>query len=144
MSNNLLQQKIKENQNLIKGGPRPIHQRGLGGGRCHAPDDIVILELLEERDLADGRARHALVLRLEPDLLERDDLVRRDVFRFVHDAVRACPCECEECAVCVVGMCVCIQNGAMRPPAARERREFSNYYKAAWLRNAPSPVMWLW
>ena len=57
---------------------------------AHAPDDIVVLELLEERDLADGGARHALVLRLEPDLLERDDLVRVDVLGFVHDAVRAC------------------------------------------------------
>ena len=54
------------------------------------PDDIVVLEFLEERDLANGGARHALVLRLEPDLLQRDDLVRADVARLVHDAVRAC------------------------------------------------------
>lgn len=59
--------------------------------QCGAPNYIVVLELLEERDLADGSARHALVLCFESDLLERDDLVRRDVFRFVHDTVRACP-----------------------------------------------------
>ena len=130
-----LREKSKFDQRI-----RPIHQRGFGWGRSHAPDDIVILELLEERDLADGRARHALVLRLEPDLLERDDLVRRDIFRFVHDAVRACPCE----EMCRVRVYTEWSHGGR--PAARERREFLlDYYKAAWLRNAPSPVcVWLW
>ena len=46
-------------------------------------DDVRVVELLEERHLAQRRARHALVLALELDLLERRDLagllVRRDV-----------------------------------------------------------------
>ena len=46
-------------------------------------DDIGVLQLLEERDLAERRARDALVLALEFDLFERRDLagllVRRDV-----------------------------------------------------------------
>lgn len=62
------------------------------GGGAHAPNDIVIFELLEQRDLADGGARYALVLRLQPDLLERDDLIRADVSRLVHDAVRSYLC----------------------------------------------------
>lgn len=70
--------------------------------QCGAPNNIVVLELLEERDLADGGAWHALVLRFESDLLERDDLVRCDVFRLVHDTVRACPCACT-CACSYMG-----------------------------------------
>ena len=64
-------------------------KRGEGRGRG-APDDVGVLELLEEADLADRGRGHALVLRLEADLLERDDLVGVHVARFVHDAVCAC------------------------------------------------------
>ena len=53
------------------------------------PHDIIILEFLEERNLANGGTRYALVLRLETDLLERHDLVRANITRLVHDAVRA-------------------------------------------------------
>jgi len=110
MSNNLFTAKFnkKKSAKIAPGTPSPVN----GGVGCHAPDDIVILELLEERDLADGRARHALVLRLEPDLLERDDLVRGDVFRFVHDAVSACVRANVACA-CDVEM---MSHG---PPVAR-------------------------
>jgi hypothetical protein len=59
----------------------------------YAPNDIVILELFEQRDLADRGTRYPFVLRLEPDLLERDDLICADVTRFVHDAIGAC-CVC--------------------------------------------------
>ena len=54
-----------------------------------APNDIVIFELLEQRDLADSGTRYSLVLRLEPDLLECDDLVRANVTRFIHDSIGA-------------------------------------------------------
>ena len=54
------------------------------------PDDVVVVELLEQADLAYSGRRHALVLGLEPDLLERDNLAGRDVARLVDDAVRAC------------------------------------------------------
>ena len=49
------------------------------------------MELLQDRDLADRRAGHALVLRLEADALQRDDFVRLQVTCLVHDPV--CPCE---------------------------------------------------
>jgi hypothetical protein len=54
-----------------------------------APNDIVIFELLEQRDLADSGTRYTLILRLEPDLLECDDLVRANVTRFIHDSIGA-------------------------------------------------------
>ena len=57
--------------------------------KCNAPNDIVVLELLEKRDLANGGARHTLILRFESDLLERDDLICRDIFRLVNDTIRA-------------------------------------------------------
>lgn len=49
----------------------------------NAPDDVLILHLLEQRNLPDSCARHSLILCLEPDLLERDDLVRLLVPRTV-------------------------------------------------------------
>jgi hypothetical protein len=55
-----------------------------------APNNILVLELLEEADLSNGSARHALVLGFKPDLLERDDVVRGYVARLVDDTVRAC------------------------------------------------------
>jgi hypothetical protein len=50
-----------------------------------------VVHLLEERDLADGGGRDALVLLLEADLLERDRLVGGLVQRLVHHPVRALP-----------------------------------------------------
>jgi hypothetical protein len=62
-------------------------------GQPDAPDDVVVLELLEQADLPDRGRRHALVLGLEPDLLEGDDLARVDVLGLVDDTVRACRSE---------------------------------------------------
>ena len=50
-------------------------------------DDVGVLELLEQGDLADGRRRDALVLRLQPDLLQRVDLVCISVTRLVDDTI---------------------------------------------------------
>ena len=62
-----------------------------GQRRRSGPDDVVVVHLLEERDLADGGGRDALVLLLEADLLERDRLVGGLVQRLVHHPVRALP-----------------------------------------------------
>jgi hypothetical protein len=50
-----------------------------------------VLHLLEEGDLADGGGRDALVVLLQPDLLERDRLVGVPVLALVHHPVRALP-----------------------------------------------------
>lgn len=50
-------------------------------------DDIVIIQLLQETDLSNGRAGHALILCLETNLLQRDDLVVVDVASLVHHSV---------------------------------------------------------
>ncbi len=52
-------------------------------------DDRRVVQLFEDRDLSHRRRRHALLLVLEPDLLQRDDLVRHRVARLVHHAVGA-------------------------------------------------------
>ena len=62
-----------------------------GQHRRSGPDDVVVVHLLEERDLADGGGRDALVLLLESDLLERDRLVGDLVHRLVHHPVGALP-----------------------------------------------------
>lgn len=54
------------------------------------PDDVRIIEFFEERDLSNGRARHAFVLCLEPDLLERHRAIRADLFRFIYHPIRSC------------------------------------------------------
>ena len=59
--------------------------------RDDALDDVAVLHLLEERDLADGGGGDALVLLLEADLLERDGLVGGPVPGLVHHPVRALP-----------------------------------------------------
>ena len=41
-----------------------------------SPDDVVVVHLFEQADLADRRTRHALILCLESDLFQRDNLVR--------------------------------------------------------------------
>ena len=46
-------------------------------------DDVLVLELLHKRDLADGRRRGAL-LRIEVDLLQRYQLARLAVTAFEH------------------------------------------------------------
>lgn len=38
--------------------------------------DVRVLQLLEERDLADGGGRDALLVRLQPDLFHRHDFAR--------------------------------------------------------------------
>lgn len=58
--------------------------------------DIVVSQLLEQADLPDCRARHALVLGLEADLFERDDPPvgpRAQIPRLVYDTVCPCPCK---------------------------------------------------
>ena len=54
-----------------------MHTNGGVGGRVRddALDDVAVLHLLEEGDLADGGGGDAIVLLLEAGLLERDGLV---------------------------------------------------------------------
>ena len=55
------------------------------------PHDVRVVHLLQQRDLADRRRRHALVLGLEPDLLEcHDASAVQQVARLVDHAVCAC------------------------------------------------------
>ena len=51
--------------------------------------DVAVAQLAQDRDLAQRRGRHAVVLAVEPHLLERHELAGHDVLRLVHDAVRA-------------------------------------------------------
>ena len=46
-------------------------------------------ELTQQRDLPYRRAGHTLAVRVEAYLLERDDLSRLSIFRFVHHPVRS-------------------------------------------------------
>lgn len=55
----------------------------------HAPHHVVLVQFLEQGDLAYGSARHALLLLLKPNLLERVDFASVDVLGLVHDAIRA-------------------------------------------------------
>src|SRR4051812_35999568 len=57
-----------------KSSPNPDagEERWEGGG---VPDDVLVLHLLEEGDLADSGGGDAIVLMLEADLLERDGLI---------------------------------------------------------------------
>lgn len=52
-------------------------------------DDIQVVELLEQRDLANGRARHSVRLRVQPDALQGHHLARRVVLGLVDHAVHA-------------------------------------------------------
>ena len=54
------------------------------GRAQNAPHNVRVLELLEQRNLANGRRRDALVLRLETNLFERQDLASHAVFGLVH------------------------------------------------------------
>ena len=56
----------------------------------HIPDDVVVFQLFQKRNLADGSAWHTLVFGLETDLLQGDDEVRAKVARLVHDSVGSC------------------------------------------------------
>jgi hypothetical protein len=47
-------------------------------------DDVLVVQLLEDFDLADGRDREALALVVHADLLERDDLLRLRILRHEH------------------------------------------------------------
>ena len=49
-----------------------------------APDDVVVLQLLQEGDLPDGCAGDALLLLLQSDLLQRDSLPAHPIPRLVH------------------------------------------------------------
>lgn len=49
--------------------------------------DVLVRQLLQERDLADRRRRDTLILRLEADLLQGNDLLRHLVLRLVDDSV---------------------------------------------------------
>lgn len=52
-----------------------------------APDYVLILELLEQADFANGGARDTLIFCFQPNLLEGDDLVRGYISGLVHDTV---------------------------------------------------------
>lgn len=104
----------------------------------HSLDNVVVLaQLLEERDLADRRAGHALVLSLETDLLERDVCACPNVARLVHDTIGAC-CRRGE------GVCRGVWKGAGgivkgRCLTVQEEKRVSTYY-AATQRYSPSPT----
>ena len=51
--------------------------------------NVLVAELLQEANLSDRRARHALLLRVETDALQRDDVAIGAVFGAEHDAVGA-------------------------------------------------------
>jgi len=51
------------------------------------PNNVPMLHLFEERNLANGGARNPLVLLLEANLLERDGLIGDAVASLVNDAV---------------------------------------------------------
>lgn len=55
-------------------------------------DDVGVVHLFEERDLADGGRGHAFVFGFEADLLEGDDslVLGGEVARFVNNSVCSC------------------------------------------------------
>mmetsp|Transcript_29447 Transcript_29447/g.80815 ORF Transcript_29447/g.80815 Transcript_29447/m.80815 type:complete len:353 (+) Transcript_29447:448-1506(+) len=61
----------------------------LGVDNVVKADDVGVLQLLEDGYLTDRRRRDALVLRLEANLLERDEVTRKAVLCLVHDAISA-------------------------------------------------------
>jgi len=54
---------------------------------CCEPDDVWMLELFEERNLADGCARDAFILSLQPNFFQGHNLPRHPIFSFVHNPV---------------------------------------------------------
>ena len=62
----------------------------LSGRVDDLPDDVVVLEFLQQADLANGGARDTLILCFEPYFLECNDLVSGHVPRLVDDAIRSC------------------------------------------------------
>ena len=61
-------------------------QKG-GDSREHAPDHVVVLELLQQADLPDCRAGDAFVFGFETNLLEGDDFAVGDIPCFVDDTI---------------------------------------------------------
>lgn len=55
----------------------------------HERDDIRVLQLSQKRNLANRCARHAFLVILEPNLLQRDQLVRDLVLAFIHHTISA-------------------------------------------------------
>ena len=55
----------------------------------HLLDNVRMLEVLQQGDLADGRRRHTVVLPLQSDSLDRDDFIGQSVDCLVDDTVRA-------------------------------------------------------
>lgn len=64
-------------------------QAGVRVHNVQQRDDVGVAQLAQQRDLADGGGGHALVLGLEPDLLEGDCSAGGLLACFVDDAVRA-------------------------------------------------------
>ena len=74
----------------------PDPRRGAGGsgsgsGIDDAPDDVVVLEFLEEGNLADRRRRDPFLLLVQPDTLERTHGVVPAISGLVHHTVRSLP-----------------------------------------------------
>lgn len=69
---------VNDRSSLLSPRRRTIHdgQEQEDRGSKDAPNDVLMLHLLQQTDLANGGTRHALILRLETDLLERDNLSR--------------------------------------------------------------------
>mmetsp|Transcript_47468 Transcript_47468/g.154062 ORF Transcript_47468/g.154062 Transcript_47468/m.154062 type:complete len:242 (-) Transcript_47468:444-1169(-) len=63
----------------------------IGGHNLVQANDVLVVEHLEDLDLADGRDREALLLVVHPHPLERHNLTRLARARLVHLAVRPLP-----------------------------------------------------
>jgi hypothetical protein len=58
--------------------------------QIYAPNDVLIIEFLEQADFTNGRAWDTLILSFQPYLLERNDCVRVQLTGFVYDTIRPC------------------------------------------------------
>ena len=57
----------------------------------NVPNNVHMLQLLEQRDLPDCSGGHALLLLLQPDLLQRNDFVGPSPQSLVYHAIGALP-----------------------------------------------------
>merc|ERR1719235_1733628 len=66
-------------------------ERTLRAADIQQLDDVRMVELFQERDLADCRRRHPLFLMVQADLFHGNDVARRNLSRLVNDPVRTLP-----------------------------------------------------
>lgn len=79
-------------------------------------DNTIVIELLQQTNLANSRAGHTFVLCLQPDLLECYDLVARHIAGFVYNTV------CSYVINATVnGFCWVLRGAANSPSPMRKR-----------------------